>query len=156
MSIVRYTFTEAQLRSRLLARLGGGRTLIAWRSGADQLLVDLRTLTVALGEGWLAVEFPVTVAGGAAAPFQLVFWLGLEGEGEGVSATCTVGKEPAGMSERWTPQLRRLCWEAVLDLLESAVLQAEKSAPGSALTLLGYQAGGGAGSGTVTVDVSIG
>lgn len=152
--MARFTLTQAQLKTQLITRLGGGRPLVVWQSPSDRLVVDLRELTLLLGEGWLAVELLVTPAGQAAGPLQLVFWLGEEGDGPGASVT--VGRAPSGLDERWLSQLRRLAWDAVLDLLESALVQAERSAPGRPLTLQGFAAAGRAGAGALVVDIEIG
>lgn len=109
MATVQRALPVGDVTGHIASTLAGGPPCeVRWRDGDAALLVDVAALEVALGDGWLAVEVPVTCDQAGRQPLRAVLHLGAPGAVAVVAA-------------RWRAALRDRLWGAVLDVLECAV-----------------------------------
>lgn len=123
MATVQRALPVGDVTGHIASTLAGGPPCeVRWRDGDAALLVDVAALEVALGDGWLAVEVPVTCDQAGRQPLRAVLHLGAPGDGDGAAAAFALDPgAPAVVAARWRAALRDRLWGAVLDVLECAV-----------------------------------
>lgn len=114
------------MRDHVRRELGGGQAAaVRWRDGDATVVVHADEAAVDLADGWLVVDVPMTSDQTGKRVVHAVLRLGAPGEGDGTAAAFSLGPAtPPLIAARWGAALRDRLWDAVLDLLEAAVVAA--------------------------------
>ena len=113
---------------------------VLWQQGVDALLVQITTITTAVGDGWVTVTIPVTCdqiqgpTGSPSQPATVTFVMGTADRPAGLFATAPSRPDgPAVVTERWADALTALAWQALLDALAGIAAAAGRDTDGSPL-----------------------
>jgi hypothetical protein len=150
LPVTRWSTSSAEVTERIALRLGSGSAgrsrLILWEAPDGRILLHLSTLRVAIREGWLLANLEVETQPTGRRRLQFVFFVGSDGEGDGMQAGSTIhadSPEGAQLAQFWGERLQRAIWDGVLDVLEGSLGVAERRHRGAPLRLLGFSSSAG-------------
>lgn len=145
MPALRLSISATDLTRRLKERLRGdppnAATRVVWQRDGDSVLVNTDSLTARLLDGWLVCNLDLQTDQTGRQTLQLVYFLGKNGEGDGLQAACTINAATTGASQlaaAWGEDVQRVLWDAVLDAIEMMVYHAESLKKGTPITLGGF------------------
>lgn len=145
MPAFRLSIPAADLTRRLKERLRGdppnASQKIVWQRDADSVLVHADSLVARLLDGWLLCNLNLETNQTGVQTLQFVYFVGKDGEGAGLQASCTINAPTPGgaqIAAAWGADLQRVLWDAVLDAIELTVYHAETVSKGAALTVGGF------------------
>src|SRR5204863_10086016 len=101
---------------------------VVWQRELHSLLLHTADVVVRTVDGWLVCDIAAETDETGPVTVQIVFHLGLRGDGDGPRAAAVVNVPEAGaavVADAWGDDLRRVVWDAVLDVVEIAVREVE-------------------------------
>ena len=148
MPAIRVTVSADDLRARVRHRLLNGAPdapAVVWADDGAEVVVHVAQVDVRLTDGWLLVRVPLETRETGKADVRCVFFLGRDGRGDGMAASCTVDpRAHPTLVGRWGDTLLAAVWSGVQDVLEGALQAATVTFPKSSPGFVGYAAGEGA------------
>jgi hypothetical protein len=146
MIALQATVSATDLSPRMRSRLAGGGagTSVVWQRRGQRVLLHLDSLAVKALDGWLLCNLDLESDATQRQHLQFVFFVGTDGEGDGLRAAGTVNAPTlaaAQLADLWGADVQRLLWDAVLDGLEAALALARQQQPSNPVTLEGFTCG---------------
>jgi hypothetical protein len=146
MIALQVTLSAIDLGQRMRFRLGGGSSApsVVWQRKGQRVLLHLDSLNVRALDGWLLCSLDLDTDATQRQSLQFVFFLGTDGEGDGLTAAGTLNLATvtaAQLAELWGADVQRLLWDAVLDGLEAALALARQQHPTDPIVLEGFTCG---------------
>lgn len=145
MPAFRLSIPTADLTRRLKERLRGdppnASQRVVWHRDAESILVYADSLNARLLDGWLLCNLNLETTQTGLQTLQFVYFLGKDGEGAGIQASCTINAPTTGAAQiaaAWGADLQRVLWDAVLDAIEITMYHADTLSKGAALTIGGF------------------
>lgn len=140
----RLSIAVDDVRQRVRFRLGAAKprlSQVIWTEGSDELLIHLDALKCGFADGWFVCDLELEAGGlNGRHRVQCVYFLGRTEQADGTRAAATlrpVGGAATAIADRWGRSLLRVIWDAVLDVIEGAVVHAGQQARAPML-LLGF------------------
>lgn len=124
-------------------RIAGSATTprVVWQDGAQRVLVHADSLKVKALNGWLLCHLELETDVTKRQRLQILFFVGREAEGDGVSAAATINAPTTGsaqIADKWGKDLQRVLWDAVLDGIEASVQHMREQNKGPDVRLHGF------------------
>lgn len=145
MNAFQVSLSIAELTARMRTRLFGGTQpegpKVVWSRGEKRVLLHLDSLRLRAVDGWLLINLELETQPTGRQRLQFVFFVGQDGEGDGLRAAGTVNApslQSAQLAEAWSDDLQRVLWDAVLDGIEASVARVEQQNAGKRLQLQGF------------------
>lgn len=144
MIALKLSIVAGELGRRMRDRLRGAATtarVVVWQQAGQRLLIYPDTLNTRFLDGWLVCNLDVETDQTRVQTLQFVFFLGKELESDGQQAAATINAptvEAAQVAAAWGPELSRVLWDAVLDVIEASVHHASTQQRGLPVTLQGF------------------
>jgi hypothetical protein len=132
---------RARVRHRLLNGAPASAPTVVWTDDDAEVVVHVGSLDLRLTDGWLLVDVPLETRETGKTNVRCVYFLGREGRGDGLTASCTVDpRASAVLIGRWGDPLLTAIWSGVQDVLEGAYQAAKAAFPKDSPALVGYAA----------------